>query len=77
MQRSGTISIEHLDEDHAGPPIYITKRLTTEQRRQYRDELKSIADDMRKIAPGLSDKNRVQKISRCLENVILDLSAGV
>jgi hypothetical protein len=71
--RSGTISMEPLDEDHAGPPIYITKRLSADQQRQYREELKAIAADVRKIAPGVPDKNRVRKISRCLENVIADL----
>ncbi len=78
--RSGTISIEPLDEDHAGPPVYITKRLTTEQRRQYRDELKSIATDLRKLSPSVPEKARMQKISRCVENVIADLgkdSAGL
>jgi len=75
--RSGTISIEPLDEDHAGPPIYITKRLTTEQRRQYRDELKSIATDLRKLSPNVPEKNRMQKISHCLENVIADLGNAI
>ena len=75
--RSGTISIEPLDEDHAGPPIYITKRLTTEQRRQYRDELKSIATDLRKLSPNVPEKNRMRKISHCLENVIADLGNAI
>jgi hypothetical protein len=63
-----------LDEDHAGPPIYITKRLTSEQGRQYRDEMKSIATDLRKLAPSVPEKTRMQKISRCVENVLADLS---
>ena len=72
--RSGTISIEPLDEDHAGPPVYITKRLATAQRRQYGDELKSIALDLRKLSPNVPEKKRMQNISRCVENVIADLS---
>src|SRR5258708_33500087 len=71
--RSGTISIEPLDEDHAGPPIYITKRLTTEQRRQYRDDLKSITTALRKLSPSVPEKARMQKISRCVENAIAGL----
>ncbi len=74
--RSGTISIEPLDEDHAGPPIYITQRLASEQRRQYRDELKSIAIDLRKLSPSVPEKKRTQKISRCVGNVIADLSTA-
>ena len=65
-----------MDEDHAGPPIYITKRLTTEQRRRYRDELKSMATDLRKLSPNVPEKNRMQKIFRCVENVIADLSSA-
>jgi len=72
--RSGTISIEPLDEDHVGPPVYITKRLATEQRRRYRDELKSIATDLRKLSPNVPEKNRMKNIFRCAENVIADLS---
>ncbi|PYT21425.1 MAG: hypothetical protein DMG57_38575 [Acidobacteria bacterium] len=72
--RSGTISIEPLDEDHAGSPVYITKRLATEQRRRYRDELKSIATDLRKLSPNVPEKNRMKNIFRCAENVIADLS---
>lgn len=72
--RSGTISIEPLVEDHPGPPIYITKQLSAEQRGQYRDELNAILTDVQKLAPGVPEKARVQKISRCLENVIADLS---
>ncbi len=73
--RSGTISIEPLDEDHAGPPIYITKRLTSEQRGQYRDELATIATDLQKLSRAVPEKVRLQKISGCLKNVIADLSS--
>lgn len=72
--RSGTISIEPLVEDHPGPRIYITKGLTAEQRALYRDELKTIRADLLKLGPDVPEKNRVQKISRCLENVIADLA---
>jgi len=74
--RSGTISIEPLVEDHPGPPVYITKQLTAPQRAQYRDDLKSIAADLRKLAPVVPDKKRVQRISRCLDYAINDLEAS-
>jgi hypothetical protein len=70
---SGTISIEPLQEDHPGPRVYITKRLTAEQRAGYRDELKSISAELRKLAPDVTEKNRMQKISHCLEHVMADL----
>jgi hypothetical protein len=71
--RSGTISIEPLVEDHAGPPVYVTKQLTAGQRAQYRDDLKSISADLRKLAPAIPDVNRVQKILRCLDHAVDDL----
>jgi hypothetical protein len=71
--RSGTISIEPLVEDHPGPPVYITKQLTAEQRAHYRDDLKSIAVDVRKLAPDVPAKARMWKIARCLDQVIGDL----
>jgi hypothetical protein len=72
--RSGTISIEPLMEDHAGPPVYITKPLTAEQRAAYRDDLTSISADLRKLAPSIPEANRVQKILRCLDNALGDLA---
>ncbi len=71
---SGTISIEPLMEDHPGPPVYITKQLNAGQRAQYRDELTAISADLRKLVPDVPEKNRVQKILRCLEHAIGDLS---
>ncbi|HYM05975.1 MAG TPA: hypothetical protein VEU11_05395, partial [Terriglobales bacterium] len=73
--RSETISIEPLVEDHPGPPVYITRQLTAEQRAQYRDDLKTISADLRKLAPDVPDKNRVPRISSCLDNAIHDLEA--
>ncbi len=73
--RSGTISIEPLMEDYPGPPVYLTKQLTPAQRAQYRDDLRSISTDFRKLAPDVSEKIRVQRISRCLDHAISDLEA--
>jgi hypothetical protein len=72
--RSGTISIEPLVEDHPGPPVYVTKQLNADQRAQYRDEMKSISANLRKLAPDLPEKTRIAKIARCLEHAVGDLS---
>jgi hypothetical protein len=72
--RSGTVSMEPLVEDHAGPPVYITLRLNREQRTQYRDDLSAIAADLRTLFPDVSEKIRSSKILRCVENVIADLN---
>jgi len=62
-----------LVEDHPGPPVYITKQLTAAQRNQYRSDLKSIAADVRKLAPDVPAKARMWKIARCLDQAIGDL----
>jgi hypothetical protein len=47
--------------------------LTAGQRVQYRDDLKSISADLRKLAPAVPEVNRVQKILRCLDHAFGDL----
>jgi hypothetical protein len=74
--RSGTISLEPLVEDHPGPPVYITRRLTAEQRTQYRADLQSIAVDAHKLAPEVPDKTRMRKVARCIDHAIGDLEAN-
>jgi hypothetical protein len=74
--RSGTISIEPLVEDHPGPPVYITKQLTAAERTKYRDSLKSVRTDLEKLAPHIPEKNRVRRISRCLNQAIGHLEAS-
>ena len=71
----GDISMEPLVEDHAGPPIYLTKRLTAEGRAQYHAALQRIAQGFRKIAPDVPEKTRMAKILRCIENVQKDLGS--
>jgi hypothetical protein len=75
--RSGTISIEPLVEDHPGPPVYLTKQLTAEQKIQYRNDLKSISVDLKKLSQDIPDKSRVQKISQCLTNAISDVETAL
>ena len=75
--RSGTISIEPLVEDHPGPPVYITKQLTVEERIQYRKDLRSILADLKEWAQDIPDIKRVQKISECLSHTVRDVEASL
>jgi hypothetical protein len=75
--RSGTISIEPLVEDHPGPPVYITKQLTAEEKVQYRNDLKSISVELKRLSRDIPDKTRVQKISQCLSNAISDVETAL
>ncbi len=71
----GDISMEPLVEDHAGPPVYLTNRLTAEGREQYKADLHRVGEGFRKIAPDVPDKTRIARILRCIDNVQKDLSS--
>jgi len=71
----GDISMEPLVEDHAGPPVYLTERLTPQGRAQYQADLQTIAQGFRKIAPDVPEKTRLAKILRCIDNAQKDLSS--
>jgi hypothetical protein len=73
--RSGTISMEPLVSGHPGPPVYLTRRLGPDQRKEYRREVERLAVDFQKLAPDVPEKTRIDKILRCLGNVRKDLDA--
>ena len=73
---SGDISLEPLNEAFAGPPIYLTKRLTPDGRTAYSSDLLSIAEGFRKLRADIPDKTRIDLILRCLDNVQKDLKAS-
>jgi hypothetical protein len=70
----GTVSLEPLEEDRSGPPIYVTRDLNAAQRRAYRDELQSIEADFRKLREDVPRRGRIDKILRCLQNAAHDLA---
>lgn len=70
---SGDISLEPLVEDHAGPPIYIIKRMPVARRRGYSLELDEIAAGFRSILRDVPEQTRIPIILRCIENVQHDL----
>ena len=74
--RSGTISIEPLVEDHPGPPVYITKQLTTEQRPiSQRPEIHRGGPE--KISSQHTRHDTSQKISQCLANALSDVETSL
>ena len=72
---SGDISLEPLDEDYAGPPIYLSKNLSASGRAGYAADLVKIQAAFRQIAFDIPEKPRIAKILRCLENVQKDLQS--
>ncbi|MEO7144115.1 MAG: hypothetical protein ABI165_11520, partial [Bryobacteraceae bacterium] len=59
--------------DHAGPPVYLTRRLKPAQRAAYAGELAEIAEGFRKLSSDVPEKKRIAKILQCIANVRADL----
>jgi len=74
---SGTISMEPLVSDAPGPPVYITKRLTLEQRKVYREDLLEIKSRAEKLTADVPAKQRMELVVRCIGNVIQDIEKNI
>jgi hypothetical protein len=73
--RSGTISMERLEEDYPGPPRYLVNRFTAEQRKAYRSEIVKLIPEFGSLARDVPEKGRMTLIGRCLENVLKDIDS--
>ena len=73
---AGTISMEPLVSDKPGPPVYLTRRLQTDQLRNYGQELDAVRDEFRKLASSVPRKEKVEKIIRCLDRVLEDVATA-
>jgi hypothetical protein len=71
---SGTISMEPLVSDKPGPPVYLTKRLSAEQRAAYASEMTGIKARAERLLPDMSQpsKPKMERVVRCLSNVLKD-----
>jgi hypothetical protein len=71
---SGTISMEPLVSNNPGPPIYLTKRLSAEQRATYASELTGIKLRAEKLLPEMPQfaKPKMERVIRCMSNVLKD-----
>jgi hypothetical protein len=72
---SGTISMEPLESDKPGRPVYLTERLNPAQRKDYRESLTRLAGRFAKLAPDIPDVIRMGKIERSIGRVIADIDA--
>jgi hypothetical protein len=73
--RSGTISMEPLVSSEPGPPVYLTERLSIEQRREYASDLLQVKARFEKLAADVRDKKRIPFILRAIDNVRKDALA--
>ena len=77
----GTISLEPLVSSEPGPPVYLSRRLTTEQRRAYSIAMTSVRARFQKLLPDIPEKgarrsprDRIRFILRACDNVQRDLA---
>ena len=68
----GTISLEPLESDRAGPPVYLD-RLDARQRGQYLEDLWSVRRGFARLAPEIRNQAKMRKILRCIDNTVLDI----
>lgn len=78
---SGTISMEPLVSDKPGPPVYLTKRLSAEQRAAYASEMTAIKVRAEKLLPEIPyhsrpRMDRMSRVVRCLSNVLKDAGSA-
>jgi hypothetical protein len=69
----GTLSLEPLVGNRAGPPIYLRDRLKPDQRAAYAAQIESLVSESEKLQTGLRSPVRSGRIRRCLSAVREDL----
>jgi len=75
---SGTISMEPLVSDKPGLPVYLTKRLSAEQRAAYTSEMTGIKTRAEKLLAEMPQRSKpkMERVMRCLSNVLKDTGGG-
>lgn len=72
---AGTISMEPLVSDEPGPPVYLTKRLSKQQRAEYSETVEGLADEFENLEPEVGANEKLTRTVTCLRNAARD--AGV
>ncbi|HOM51994.1 MAG TPA: hypothetical protein PLQ89_13580 [Phycisphaerae bacterium] len=70
---SGTISLEPLVGDRPGPPIYLTERLTADQRSGYGAELEAVVPGFERLVAEVGQPEKIRTTIACLKSVLADL----
>src|SRR5262245_14958824 len=75
---SGTISMEPLVSDKPGPPVYLMRRLSAEQRAAYAADVTNIKSQAEKLFSEMpkSTKPKMELVIRCLGNVLKDVGTA-
>jgi hypothetical protein len=69
----GELFLEPLLGSEPGFPVYLSVHMTREGRRRYRRELQELRKMASALGRGFRDDGRIERIGRCLDNVLRDL----
>ena len=72
----GTVSLEPLMGNKAGPPIYLTERLKPEQRAIYATALSKIRERFASVRNRVADVIRMDTCLRCIDSALKDAKQG-
>ncbi|MFN7949792.1 MAG: hypothetical protein U0Z53_30845 [Blastocatellia bacterium] len=72
----GTISMEPLVSNKPGKPVYLTEKLTLEQRAAYAKDLAAIEREAESLRAAIPRKDKMQMVIRCLKNARQDATAA-
>ena len=71
----GELFLEPLLGSEPGFPVYLSVHMTREGRGKYRRELQDLRKSVSGLGRGFEDGGRIERIGRCLGNVLKDLDA--
>jgi hypothetical protein len=71
----GTLSMEPLVSSRPGPPVYLSERLTLQQRAAYAKELTVLKARAEGLLAEIPRKDKMTKIIRCIEFTLKDIAA--
>ncbi len=68
--------MEPLVSSRPGPPVYLSERLTAQQRAAYAKDLAGLKSRAARLLPDIPVKDRMTAIIRCIENTQRDIAAA-
>lgn len=74
LRPSAVVSLEPLVSDRPGPPIYLTKHMTSDGLAGYRRRLEHLREQARSLEGAVGDRERLQLVGRCITCALEDVA---
>lgn len=75
LSRVGTISMEPLVSDHAGPPVYLLEHMDRAALDRYAAELRAVREMATGLLGAVGNGDRLRLVVRCLDGALADVDA--